>query len=311
MNFKLTKTAVLAIACSAVLSGCASQVSEYEKVMILESSIWLDKPAHLELVELASVNPSVLEVDKDEVLPQETLVEPNVVHEEHPSEALSGEQQFKHFNAQLKEGKHASYIAESATYIMAVDETYDFAIYETETYAEALHRWLGDHGYLTVGQLLDLKQVSVLRGRADATYQITSSLPDAIDSLIDKAKGQLVVHRKGELSQGDVESLHFSVELDAESQTAIVTSSKLPVTMFHVEPGSLIENFERLGEHYGWKASEDMYLARQYQVPFGYPVVTEQGNVKRALEQMLSGFSTLRGAVVPSVREIYVLEEVR
>lgn len=183
-----------------------------------------------------------------------------------------------------------------------------FFIYESETYKSALSRWLNAEGYKKIGTLLDDNQERLLNNKVSASQVIQGDFDTAFSTLIKEAKKESFEDRNGKkLSQEERGALYIDVRLDKPKQEAIVTSSKLPTTMFIVEKGSLLENYLKLGKAYGWDVREEFFLGENWTVEFSYPIVTEKGNIKSALEQLLSRYEALRGALVPSVRQAFVL----
>lgn len=187
-----------------------------------------------------------------------------------------------------------------------------FFIYESETYKSALSRWLNAEGYKKIGSLLDDNQERLLNNKVSSSQVIQGDFDKAFSTLIKEARKEPIEDRNGKkLSQKDKDALYIDVRLDKPKQEAIVTSSKLPTTMFIVEKGSLLENYLKLGKAYGWDVREEFFLGENKTVEFSYPIVTEKGNIKSALEQLLSRYESFRGALVPSVRQVFVLTNSR
>ncbi len=215
------------------------------------------------------------------------------------------------FDEHAEDKVEHSYIAQTSTYILEGTETHTFMAYEGESYRSVLSRWLNDQGYGVVGWYLDDLQQAMLNVPLTESKQMETTLDEAVAGLFDDVRNA-DVHFEGELvaKQEQLEAF-IELRLDADAKQAVVTSKKMPTTVFSVLPGSLRDNFVRLGQHYGWNVKKDFYLATDYNVKFGFPIVSEEGNVKVGLEKLLASFSPLRGALVPSVREIYVVQEDR
>lgn len=219
------------------------------------------------------------------------------------------EEEHKMFNEKLRQGVEESYIAQSSTYILEQESTHEFLAFSGESYGSVLSRWLSEQGYGVVGWYLDDLPRAIVESPIEESVSYDMTLDDAISNLFTSMKDADVEIRGKAISGAEVEDQFLEVRLDADLKQAVVTSSEMPTTLFMVEPGSLKKNFVRLGEHFGWNVSEEFYIAKDYKVSFGFPVVAEKGNVKVALEQLLAPFVSLRGALVPSVREIYVVQE--
>ncbi|WP_199438329.1 hypothetical protein [Vibrio owensii] len=227
------------------------------------------------------------------------------------SEKIEAEKEHERFNAKLRDGVEESYVAQSSTYILEQESTYEFMAFAGESYGSVLSRWLSEQGYGAVGWYLEDVPRAVVESLITESVHLEMTLDDAITQLFVAMKSSEVVFEDELLDPSVVEDIFVEVRLDADNKNAVVTSSKMPTTLFMVEPGSLKKNFVRLGEHFGWNVAEEFYIAKDYKVSFGFPIVAEKGNVKVALEQLLSPFTSLRGALVPSVREVYVVQEKR
>ncbi|MGR5347510.1 TcpQ domain-containing protein [Vibrio mediterranei] len=309
---KLTRT-IVALAVIGLLAGCQSTQNEKPESSI--ASEWSNRPHVDKLEELKAIEPVVI-LESEEIATASNL--PTVRESKSGLTPVFGgtvvepdkpEIEFERFNQQLRDGVHASYIAESSTYVLDSEAQYEFYAYENETYRSALSRWLSEQGYGVVGWYLSDIASSALDTKITSSFELSTSFEEAVEELISKAKQTDLVVSGISYPQAQVESEFMELRLNADDQEAVVTSTKMPTTIFYVLPGSLRENFVRLGEHYGWKVKPDFYLAKDYRLSFGYPIVSERGNVKVALEQLLAPFSSLRGALVPSVREIYVVAE--
>jgi hypothetical protein len=201
--------------------------------------------------------------------------------------------------------------------------------YEGETYQEAISRWLNQADFDRVGFLLDSSEKRILNRTVEKGATQYVAISEAIKQLVGKAIAQDAELIKTETEKHDgiyegisemeytddekkgIQSKKIRIEarLDAEKKEAIITSSVLPTVMFMVEEGNVKENYIRLAEFYKWNAKPEYYLGTNYRISFGFPIVTEQGNIKAALEKLLAPFYDLRAAIVPSVRQVYVLKE--
>ncbi|MCA2014660.1 hypothetical protein LDJ79_00965 [Vibrio tritonius] len=217
------------------------------------------------------------------------------------------------------EHKPVSYIAESAKYVSLQTQISDYYIFQGETYEEALSRWLVKSDFQTIGKLLTPDTQLVLHQRTTDAQILHTTFDEAtrflLDQAIEKARKNSKDETDGWISTDGKKSLYIRLHLNQQRHQAIISSSHLPVTLFEVKKGYLRDNFMRLGAFYGWKADKEFYLPNdpqnegQYIVSFGYPIVTEQGNIKAALNMLLRPYRLLEGAVVPSTREIYVISE--
>jgi hypothetical protein len=201
--------------------------------------------------------------------------------------------------------------------------------YEGEAYEEAISRWLNKAGFERVGFLLDVSEKRILsRSVAKYTKQY-ESISYAISDLIAKAiandaeklkieakskNGVLsgisdMEYAEGEQDGVQSKGVRIEARLNSTMKQAIITSSTLPTVMFMVEEGNVKDNYIRLAKFYNWNAKDEYYLATNYRISFGFPIVTEEGNIKLALEKLLAPFYDLRAAIVPSIRQAYVLKE--
>lgn len=186
-------------------------------------------------------------------------------------------------------------------------------IYRGETYETVLMRWLSDAGYETFGKLLSNDMQQVITQVIPSPETIQEPLEIATTLLLAKAREQAIRDSRTDtenfLSSESKSDIQHHLYLDGKQKEAILTSSNQPVEMFHVKPGSLKENFLVLTQEWGWNASETHFMADEYRVTFGFPIVTEKGNMKDALNALLVDYPKLRGAIVPSTRQAYVLME--
>ncbi|MFC5079647.1 hypothetical protein VTH8203_00832 [Vibrio thalassae] len=185
--------------------------------------------------------------------------------------------------------------------------------YAGETYETVLYRWLAQEGYVRVGKLLDEDETKVLKQTISSSQDFYGNFAAATTELMDAAllaaRQNEKNERQGWISDEGKEGLQLYLRLNDLKKEAVLTSSKQPTYMFMVTSGSLKDNFLRLTDAYGWKATENQYLTQDYKVTFGYPIVTEQGNIKKALEILLADFPKLAGGIVPSTRTTYVFAE--
>ena len=220
-----------------------------------------------------------------------------------------------------------SHIANTAKIKVIESETFDFYLYETETYKDALSRWLYKGGYTKVGYLLGDLEDSILLQTVIKPETLHSTTENAIVHLIDLAKERykdsLIKEEyeesisKSEEKEKEKEKgkdwkelpIYIDIRLNELDKQAIVTSSKIPTVMFIVDAGSLKANYKKLAEFYGWEAKDEFYLGKDYRISFGFPIVTEDGNIRDALSVLLAPFYDLRAAIVPTVRQVYVLQE--
>ncbi|MGR5448585.1 hypothetical protein ACP3V3_02130 [Vibrio sp. PNB22_3_1] len=270
---------------------------EHEKEYWL--TVELDDP---DLANAKLNQPVVLDFDGGAIFPAES--DDVIVYTSDGADA-----EFQRFNKRLRGGESASYIAQSSTYIIDSGAIGVYSAYRGETFSDVLSRWLSAQGYKVVGWYLEVLPESLMGNAIPESINYEMSFQDAVADLFDVMKSQEVIVDRVVIDSDDVEDVKIEVRLDEKRGHAIVTSSDMPTTLFFVEPGSLKDNFVRLGEHFGWVVDEDFFLAKDYGLSFGYPIVSEKDNVKGALEQLLRPFSSLRGVMVPSVREIYVVEE--
>lgn len=186
-------------------------------------------------------------------------------------------------------------------------------VYRGETYEAVLMRWLSDAGYETFGKLLSNDMQTVMLQVTPSSETIQEPLEKATTLLLAKAREQAIQDKRTDIesfiSNDSKSEIQHHLYLDGAQKEAILTSSNQPVEMFHVKPGSLKDNFLALSDEWGWKANETHFMAEEYRVTFGFPIVTEKGNMKDALNALLVDYPKLRGAIVPSTRQAYVLME--
>ncbi|EGR4213385.1 hypothetical protein DDN60_12650 [Vibrio cholerae] len=189
----------------------------------------------------------------------------------------------------------------------------DLHLYKGETYESALMRWLYDSGYERLGKLLSRETQLVLSQTIQESEVMRETLEKATTLLLYRARQQALNDPRNEVDNFISDVAKANVEhhlyLDRDAKEAILTSSNQPVVMFNVKPGSLKANFLDMANEFGWKADASHYIADEYHISFGYPIVAERGNIKPALNKLLADFSKLRGAIVPSTREVYVVME--
>lgn len=225
-----------------------------------------------------------------------------------------------------------SYISESATIELKEQPQLQLAVFEGEIYKEVISRWLNKAGFERVGYLLGEREERVLARVVQTTEVHYSDIASAIEHIVklaviqDRAEYQKESADKGFYSGLEVNDfittaadkekkaeeqkpIKIEARLNPRHREAIITSSLLPTVMFNVQEGSLKDNYIRLADFYDWRATGEFYLGRDYKISFGYPIVTEVGNIKSALTMLLTPFNDLRGALVPSVRQVYILSE--
>lgn len=204
----------------------------------------------------------------------------------------------------IRQGKDASQLE-------TVKQSY--TIYKGENYQSAMARWTHKAGFEKFGELLDKPEQLVLKQTADHTQIFNESLATASTKLMRQARLQAMNEdrdeRSGFISEAEKMDIELHLNLDTHKREAIITSKNTPVTMFTVAPGSLRDNFMRMAFTFNWKAAEANYLTKDYWVEFGYPIVAETENFKGALEKLLSDYPTLKGAIVPSIHQAYVISE--
>ncbi|MGR5296802.1 hypothetical protein ACPV5U_24310 [Vibrio mediterranei] len=195
----------------------------------------------------------------------------------------------------------------------ATEKTNYYSVYKGETYVDVLQRWLGDRGYVKFGMLLDdpeKKAIEQIIPASDSYYQTFSvAATQLLDQAISQARKDERDERQRWLSDNEKNELRLFFSFDGLKKEAILTSSHQPTVMFTVAKGSLKDNFLRLAAMYGWNADESHYISKNYKVSFSYPIVTEEGNVKQALAELLADFPNLRGGIVPSTRSVFVQTE--
>ncbi|MCY9872987.1 hypothetical protein [Vibrio barjaei] len=299
---KLSQIAAL-FAVSIAVAGCSS--THYEVQTDYVDTDFLNRAVEIpdELVKVPAVSPILVKNPTAKGEEQEGSVESEDVlanAQDMRERMIPGEALEKVAVKQAEEqgkGEEFSYIAEASTYIITDHPTTSGMMWEGETYHEVLSRWMHEQHFKFVGWHLDDEAREAFLLHVEETVEMTGSLESLVSQFM-------------ELVNSDHDGqFPLRILLDAEKKEAIITSSNVPMTMFHVESGSLRNNFIRLGEHYGWGAVEKQYLAKDYDLAFAFPIVTEKGNVKAALGKLLSPFPSLRGATVPSSREIYVISE--
>ncbi|MFL7013591.1 hypothetical protein [Enterovibrio norvegicus] len=193
------------------------------------------------------------------------------------------------------------------------DKSEEFQLFKGETYEAAISRWIGESGYKNFGKLLDSSTHSVLSQKVKFSQTYNEPLEKSATLLLYTARKQAQdderTERENFLSEKEKSELQHHLYLDAHKSEAILTSSNQPVVMFHVTRGSLKSNFLRLTKAFGWEADDSHYMAQDYVVSFGYPIVSEKGNIKSALSDLLTSYPKLRGGIVASTRQSFVLME--
>lgn len=192
-----------------------------------------------------------------------------------------------------------------------------YQVFKGESYEAALYRWIGDVGYLKFGKLVNEDVTKVLSQKIPVNDTINEDFSQATTLLmlqaVEQAKDDHKNEKDGFISESGKSSLELHLFLNDIKHEAILTSSNQPVTMFTVSKGSLKDNFNRLADFYSWnKNVEDLdthFMANDFEIDFSYPIVSEKGNIERALTELLDGFPNLRGAIVPSTRTAYVVKE--
>lgn len=201
------------------------------------------------------------------------------------------------------------------TKLIEPDQSYQ--VFKGESYEAAIYRWIGDVGYLKFGKLVNEDTNKVLSQKIPVNDTINEDFSQATTLLmlqaIEQAKNDEQNEKDGFISDGGKDSLELHLFLNEIKHEAILTSSNQPVTMFTVSKGSLKENFKRLTEFYSWNQNvenlDSHFMASDFEIDFSYPIVSEKGNIERALTELLDGFPNLRGAIVPSTRTAYVVKE--
>lgn len=188
-----------------------------------------------------------------------------------------------------------------------------FTIYRGENYQSAMARWTHKAGFEKFGQLLDNPEQQVLKQTVDQTQVFNESLATASTKLMRQARIQAMNEKRDErsgfISEAEKMDIELHLNLNERKREAIITSKNTPTTMFTVVPGSLRDNFMRMAYAFDWKADKENYLTKDYWVEFGYPIVAETDNFKAALEKLLNDYPTLKGAIVPSIHQAYVISE--
>lgn len=186
-------------------------------------------------------------------------------------------------------------------------------VYRGETYEAALIRWINDSGYDRFGKLVTPNSQKVLSQVIPQTATFNEPLEKAATLLFHKARNQARkdsrTERQNFITNKAKTEVQHHLYLDGAKKEAILTSTSQPVVMFNVVPGSLKDNFITMSKAFGWKAEPSHYIADEYLVQFGYPIVAEKGNLNLALNILLADYAKLRGAIVPSTREAYVVME--
>jgi hypothetical protein len=198
-----------------------------------------------------------------------------------------------------------------------VEPFQSYQVFKNETYEQALYRWIGDVGYHKFGKLIDANAEKVLSQKIKHSDVINENFAQATTLLmlkaVEQAKGSDKTDRDGFLSDKDKDELELHLFLNDTKLEAILTSTNQPVQMFTVSKGSLQDNFHRLAHNFGWNTNaanpRSHFMSTDYEIDFSYPIVSEKGNIQRALTDLLDGFPGLRGAIVPSTRTAYVIKE--
>ncbi|WP_428775944.1 hypothetical protein [Vibrio sp.] len=195
----------------------------------------------------------------------------------------------------------------------AQSEQHNFYLFRGEKFEAALYRWVNKAGYERFGTLLTPEAKQVLGQQSPSSFTFNESFEKATTLLLTKARQQARAsddtERQGFLTDEQKRDLELHLTLNGIKKEAILTSTNQPVSMFTVAPGSLRDNFLRLTHDFGWKATQKNYLGKDYRVTFSYPIVAEKGNLKAALSLLLADYPKLRGGIVPSTREAYVMTE--
>lgn len=198
-----------------------------------------------------------------------------------------------------------------------IEPEQSYQLFKGETYEQALYRWIGDVGYHKFGKLVSKDAEKVLSQTISNSDVINEDFTQASTLLmlqaVEQAKRSELNERDGFISELGKDDVELHLFLNDTKHEAILTSSNQPVTMFTVSKGSLKDNFHRLASAFGWnKYIEDPdahFMAKDYEIDFSYPIVSEKGNIQRALTELLDGFPKLRGVIVPPTRTAYVVKE--
>ncbi|QFT13392.1 hypothetical protein [Vibrio sp. THAF190c] len=198
-----------------------------------------------------------------------------------------------------------------------VEPEQSYQLFKGESYEQALYRWIGDVGYHKYGKLVNKDVEKVLAQKVIHSDVVNEDFAKATTLLmlqaVEQARKSELNERDGFISDLGKDELEVHLFLNDIKHEAIITSSNQPVTMFTVSKGSLKDNFHRLANAYGWnKNIENLdahFMAQDYEIDFSYPIISEKGNIQRALTELLDGFPNLRGAIVPSTRTAYVVKE--
>lgn len=202
-------------------------------------------------------------------------------------------------------------VAKELQIITSIDssKTFDFSLLKGESYKSALYRWLNNLGYTKIGTLLNEEYQIKINERSDRDLIMTTTANKAINYLINAIdKVELTEKQEKTLSLHDFthnDDEKFHVEFTG-NQEVVLTTSQLPMSMFEAKRGDLLTNYLRLGAKYGWNVHKDFYLASNYEIPFDFLVVTEEGNIKSALEQLLTAYPGLTAGIYEPKREIYI-----
>lgn len=306
MNHQSNRISI-AIACAVALSSC-STLEGTESAEQLDASTMnlpLNQPAVISVVELNSNIELTNGMDTTATAnnSQSNAVSISMSEQKKTADSVSGDPVVSSVNSPVLSTPTHVFSSQDSSSIA------DFTLLKGETYKNALYRWLGDEGYEQVGFLLNESYQFKLDSRVEKNESFQSTLKDALTHLIDKVdsteltddeEDTLELH---DFKQEDGEYLHLDFPKDKQ---VIVTTSTLPLTMFTVIQGDVKTNYIRLGNHYGWKVNSDFYLAPNYEVPFSFNIVTEKGNVKDALNQLLAPYPGLTGGIYSSNRQIFI-----
>lgn len=306
MNHQLNRISI-AITCALVLSSCSNLEGNESKEQSVASSVNLplNQPKVVSVVELNSSIELTPVIDTTSSANQSlnnevdlSLSNTNTLGDKSNDNSTVA----KSTKTTLKTPTHV-FSSQDSSYIA------EFVLLKGETYKNTLYRWLADEGYEQVGFLLNESYQFKLDSRVEKNESFQSTLKDAMKHLIEKVdsaelsedeENTLELH---DFKHEDGEYLHLDFPKDKQ---VIVTTSTLPLTMFTVEQGDVKTNYIRLGNHYGWKVNPDFYLAPNYEVPFSFNIVTEKGNVKDALNQLLAPYPGLTGGTYSSNRQIFI-----
>ena len=292
MNIKCKRSLLIVVTGVFTLSGCVSgTVTEQESnshSLIAGSNYPMNQPVVKKVVVVGEATKTVDEINEIALM-------------NHPLETLSENNEFVPVPTVAKEQQIITSIDSS--------KTFKFSLLKGESYKSALYRWLNHLGYKKIGLLLNDEYEYKINDISDRDMIMTTTANKAMNYLVDAVnKSELTENQEKKLSLKDYttnpdENLHVEFNGDDE---AIITTSQLPVTMFEVKRGDVLTNYLRLGNDYGWNVNTDFYLASNYEVPFDFLVVTEEGNVQSALEQFLEAYPGLTAGTYEAKREIYI-----